>query len=83
MSFASLHAQPHTVPMTASDAAPDICVADGRREAKLPRPGGHVLLHRPGPGCPCGCTYDNQTHRCIEPWFPPSDGNDLGQLYIG
>lgn len=41
------------------------------------------LVHRPGPGCPCGCTFDSQTRRCIEPWNPPADGNDLGPLFFG
>lgn len=39
-------------------------------------------LHRPGPGCPCGCAFDSQTRRCIEPWNPPR-ANDLGPLFIG
>ena len=49
------------------------------------RPPGNArpLAHRPGPGCPCGCTFDALTHRCIEPWNPPADGNDLGPLFFG
>lgn len=38
--------------------------------------------HRAESGCPCGCTFDSVTRRCIEPWNPP-EGSDLGHLFIG
>lgn len=45
-------------------------------------PHARGAAHRPGAGCPCGCTFDSQMRRSIEPWNPP-DGNDLGPLFIG
>lgn len=39
--------------------------------------------HRSGPGCSCGCVLDSQTGRCIEPWNPPGEGNDLGPVFLG
>ena len=78
---------PHNIPVR--DARSPSC-AEG---TMTPRPSAnpcasrprnaHGLAHRPGPGCPCGCTFDSLTHRCIEPWNPPADGNDLGPLYFG
>lgn len=70
-------------------AEPPVCVSGAEAADPPVEPGtgrrrnARGSGHRPGPGCPCGCTFDSQRRRCIEPWNPPADGNDLGPLYFG
>jgi hypothetical protein len=40
-------------------------------------------LHRPGRGCPCGCTVDADTNESVQPWNPPAGAYTLGPLFFG
>lgn len=86
MSILVRDALDHMTPATGTSVtcAASAVAADASTEPSGDRhPHGRGLPHRSGSGCPCGCTFDGLTRRCIEPWRPPDDGNDLGHLYFG